>query len=131
MLGVMEKQRKRRNRLKYTIAGFNQIEAVKMGLSVEDLTVLRWFIDYKNSNAITRIYIEKINDIAFELDYKILIDELPVLLLDIENVDRILAGSLSQILKLKEENDKKYIYIDRDNYSKLISSQNIDRNEDN
>ncbi|MGL5718059.1 MAG: hypothetical protein ACRCX2_33960 [Paraclostridium sp.] len=82
MLELVDKQIKRRKKLKYTMLGFNQIEAIKMGLSTDDLTVLRWFMDYKERNIMARNYIEKANDMGFWVDYATLIDALPILLSD-------------------------------------------------
>ena len=50
MIDIIEKQKKRRKKLKFTIEGFNQIEAIKLGLSTDDLIVLRWFVDYQATN---------------------------------------------------------------------------------
>ena len=82
MIDIIEKQKKRRKKLKFTIEGFNQIEAIKLGLSTDDLIVLRWFVDYQATNKMERKYIEKANDLGFWVDYSTLIDSLPILLKD-------------------------------------------------
>ena len=37
MIDIIEKQKKRRKKLKFTIEGFNQIEAIKLGLSTKTI----------------------------------------------------------------------------------------------
>ena len=36
--------------MKYTIEGFNQRNAIALGLNSEDLVLLRWFVDFKNTS---------------------------------------------------------------------------------
>lgn len=36
--------------MKYTIMGFSQKRAVELGLSVEDLAILRWFVDFYSTD---------------------------------------------------------------------------------
>ena len=166
-MDIIEKQKKRRNKIKYTVSGFNQIEAIKMGLSTDDLAVLRWFIDFKSTGAMEKTYIEEINDMGFWVDYSTLIDALPIILsngntylqrfIELEQllqdgkfkeykekkkkyhdtnrkkVQRILSGPLSQILKKddmkilgNEKGSKIYIYLDEENYSKLLLNTNME-----
>ena len=82
MIDIIEKQKKRRKKIKFTVEGFNQIEAIKLGLSTDDLVVLRWFVDYKSTDKMERKYIEKANDLGFWVDYSTLVDALPILLKD-------------------------------------------------
>ena len=82
MHNAIQRQRKRRERLKFTIQNFNQIEAIKMGLSTDDLTVLRWFIDFLGTNKLEKKMIEEVNEFGFWVDYGTLIDALPILLRD-------------------------------------------------
>lgn len=42
--------------MKYTIEGFSQEQALKIGLSVEDLVVLRWFVDFFNSDNMVKFH---------------------------------------------------------------------------
>ena len=167
MINIIAKQKKRRNKIKYTVHGFNQIEAIKLGLSTDDLAVLKWFIDFQSTNAMERNYIEEVNDMGYWVDYSTLIDALPILLADgntylqrfleleqlleegkfkeykikrrkyhetyRKKVNRILAGPLSQVLKKdkmkvlgNEKGSKIYIYIDRENYSKLLLNTNME-----
>ena len=82
MIDIIEKQKKKRKKIKFTVEGFNQIEAIKLGLSTDDLVVLRWFVDYKSTDKMERKYIEKANDLGFWVDYSTLVDALPILLKD-------------------------------------------------
>ena len=166
MHNAIQRQRKRRERLKFTIQNFNQIEAIKMGLSTDDLTVLRWFIDFLGTNKLEKKMIEEVNEFGFWVDYGTLIDALPILLRDgnvylerflelerllqdgkvkeyqqlrkkyhnsyRQKVLRLLDGPLSQILKKadcvslgKNQGGKIYIYVDSENYAKLLKPTNM------
>ena len=166
MHNAIQRQRKRRERLKFTIQNFNQIEAIKMGLSTDDLTVLRWFIDFLGTNKLEKKMIEEVNEFGFWVDYGTLIDALPILLKDgnvylerflelerllqdgkvkeyqqlrkkyhnsyRQKVLRLLDGPLSQILKKadcvslgKNQGGKIYIYVDSENYAKLLKPTNM------
>lgn len=41
--------------MKFTIEGFSQKRAVELGLSVEDLVILRWFVDFFPSEKMTKM----------------------------------------------------------------------------
>ena len=166
MHNAIQRQRKRRERLKFTIQNFNQIEAIKMGLSTDDLTVLRWFIDFLGTNKLEKKMIEEVNEFGFWVDYGTLIDALPILLKDgnvylerflelerllqdgkvkeyqqlrkkyhnsyRQKVLRLFDGPLSQILKKadcvslgKNQGGKIYIYVDSENYAKLLKPTNM------
>ena len=166
MHNAIQRQRKRRERLKFRIQNFNQIEAIKMGLSTDDLTVLRWFIDFLGTNKLEKKMIEEVNEFGFWVDYGTLIDALPILLKDgnvylerflelerllqdgkvkeyqqlrkkyhnsyRQKVLRLLDGPLSQILKKadcvslgKNQGGKIYIYVDSENYAKLLKPTNM------
>ena len=36
--------------MKYTILGFSQRKAVELGLDLKQLLILRWFVDYKDTD---------------------------------------------------------------------------------
>lgn len=38
--------------MQFTLSGFSQAEAVRLGLSGDDLYLLRWFVNFKNSSNI-------------------------------------------------------------------------------
>ena len=65
--------------MKYTIEGFSQKNAIAMGLNIEDLIFLRWFIDFKEEGYMKRKYISEKNDMGYWVSYKYVIKELPIL----------------------------------------------------
>ena len=81
----MNENKKRKQNLKFNIQGFNQLEAIKLGLNNDDLTVLRWFIDFKNTGEMEKNYIPKVNDMGHWVNYSTLVDSLPILLKDGSN----------------------------------------------
>lgn len=68
--------------MKYTIYGFNQLEAIKLGLNSDDLIVLQWFLEFKNSSKIEKNYIKEVNDMGYWVSYSTIINSLPILLTD-------------------------------------------------
>ena len=64
--------------MKLNIMGINQENAIKLGLNMEDLLFLRWFLDFKN-NGMKKKNIEKSDELCYWLEYGYLIQELPIL----------------------------------------------------
>ena len=63
--------------MKFTFMGFSQAKALEMGLDDKDLAILRYFIDFKDSGAMT---IKIIDDKPYYwLKYETLLEELPIL----------------------------------------------------
>lgn len=63
--------------MKFTFMGFSQAKALEMGLDDKDLSILRYFIDFKDSGAMT---IKIIDDKPYYwLKYETLLSELPIL----------------------------------------------------
>ena len=63
--------------MKYNIHGFYQPRAVELGLSNDDLLVLRWFVDYAGTGKMRQIIID--NEIYYWVNYNTVLEELPVL----------------------------------------------------
>ncbi len=61
--------------MKYTIEGFNQGEAIKYGLNVEDLMILRWFVDF--SPKMDKRQIEE--KIYYWVKYQQILEDLPIM----------------------------------------------------
>ena len=61
--------------MKYTIQGFNQEEALRLGLDLTDLTILRWIVDF--SPKMVKKVIE--DNIFFWVKYQALLEDMPVL----------------------------------------------------
>ncbi|GEM_PF-3271491 len=63
--------------MKYTIEGFSQEEAVKIGLDVIDLALLRWIIDFYNTGAMEMRYFDQKS--FFWVCYDALLRDMPIL----------------------------------------------------
>lgn len=63
--------------MKYTILGFSQSKSVEYGLKVEDLLILRYFVDFKDSGNMTTKVIN--NEIYYWVQYDKIKSELPIL----------------------------------------------------
>ena len=105
--------------MKYTIEGFNQRNAIALGLNSEDLVLLRWFVDFKNTSDMKKIYIKHANDMGYWISYSYLIQELPILFSSnpqytVENYD-----SLS--VKEKMNLDKKYTKACKQKIKRMLS----------
>lgn len=114
------------------ILGFNQREAIKLGLKNDDLLVLRWFIDMQMKNKMKKIYIPFINNMGYCYSYKEIYLDLPIIF-DGDEIDndyklhKILSGPLGKIIKTKAVRDSKetdYMWIvsfvEEKEYAKLI-----------
>lgn len=63
--------------MKYSIHGFYQVRAVELGLTNDDLLVLRWFVDFAGTNKMKTI-IES-DGIYYWINYATILEDLPVL----------------------------------------------------
>ena len=63
--------------MKYSIHGFYQPRAVELGLTNDDLLVLRWFVDFAGTNKMKTI-IEN-DGIYYWINYATILEDLPVL----------------------------------------------------
>jgi hypothetical protein len=63
--------------MKYTIMGFSQKKAIEYNLDLTDLTILRWFVDFRGtSKMIEEIYN---NRAYYWVDYKNLLKDIPII----------------------------------------------------
>ncbi len=70
--------------MKYSLDGFSQNEIVELDLDDKDTRILRWFVDFKNSNnMITKTYN---NEIYFLVKYSAVIKEFPAMKISERNV---------------------------------------------
>lgn len=105
--------------MKYTIEGFNQRNAIALGLNSEDLVLLRWFVDFKNTSDMKKKYIKHANDMGYWISYSYLIQELPILFsanpqYTVENYDSLSA-------KEKMNLDKKYTKACKQKIKRILS----------
>lgn len=63
--------------MKYSIHGFSQTRAVELGLSNDDLLVLRWFVDFCGTGKMQSI--KEPEGIYYWVNYQSVLDDLPVL----------------------------------------------------
>ena len=83
--------------MQYTIHGFNQAEAVKLGLNNDDLLILRWFVDFTPSNKIKSCLIN--GKPYYWINYGYLLECLPILhkkqrALASDNIQRLLNSNV-------------------------------------
>ena len=105
--------------MKYTIEGFNQRNAIALGLNSEDLVLLRWFVDFKNTSDMKKKYITHANDMGYWISYSYLIQELPILFsanpkYSVGNYDNLSS-------KEKMDLDKKYIKACKQKIKRMLS----------
>ncbi|MDB8790391.1 hypothetical protein PN398_06640 [Romboutsia sp. 1001216sp1] len=105
--------------MKYTIEGFNQRNAISMGLNSEDLVLLRWFVDFKNTNDMKKIYLNEVNDMGYWVSYSYLIQELPILFS--LHPSQTLEDYNSLTAKEKMDLDKKYIKACKQKIKRMLS----------
>ncbi len=105
--------------MKYTIEGFNQRNAIALGLNVEDLVLLRWFVDFKNTSDMKKKYIKHANDMGYWISYSYLIQELPILFSSNPQYAIDNYNDLSD--KEKIDLDKKYIKACKQKIKRILS----------
>ncbi|NFD28820.1 hypothetical protein EXN57_02135 [Clostridium botulinum] len=111
--------------MKYTIHGFNQEKAIKFGLDNDDLLILRYFIDFKDSGAmISKILKDRT---FYWIKYEAILEQLPILKLKKDSVYRRLKKMCkSEILEHKtiKKNGTYSFYSVGKAYIELVSDLN-------
>lgn len=121
--------------MKFTIHGFNQREAIKLGLTNDDLLFLRWFMDFKDSEDMQSKYIPEVKNMGYWCYYKKIANDLPILFSGTKSannkkIQRMLNGNLSKVITRKfepsknKEGGKVYLVLIKKEYSKLIKENN-------
>ena len=63
--------------MKYTILGFNQEKALELGFDVEDLLIIRWFVDFYSSSKMIKM---NVGDKTYAwVNYSSVIKDIPIL----------------------------------------------------
>lgn len=117
--------------MKSTLHGFNQEESIKFGLTNDELALLRWFIDFKETGTMSKEYDPEENCLYYWISYKKIIEDMPILVVGSEKaeaqkkkIQRLLNGNLKQILKRKIKKDKNgtflFVAINEENYKLLL-----------
>ena len=81
--------------MKYTIEGFSQSKAVELNLDVIDLCILRWFVDFSNTDSMVKMQVD--NKVYFWIKYEGLLEDMPII--------QMKKDSLYRRLKNMVEND--------------------------
>ena len=117
--------------MKYNISGFDQSAMIELGLNADDLNILRWFIDFKDSGKMLKEYFIEENCFYQWINYNGLIEAFPYLFVNCnteetkkKKLQRLLNGNISKILKKKLIKNKKGTYtffaLNEINYQKLL-----------
>lgn len=93
--------------MKLSIMDYHQPTAVAYGLNMDDLLLLKWFVDYRNTD---RMNLVMINDEPYYwINYKKVLEDLPILRINNKDVLRRRFKKLcdADILKFRLEKNKK------------------------
>ena len=69
--------------MKLSILDYNQKIAVSFGLDMNDLILIRWFIDYRNTDEMNEVIFD--GKAYYWVNYKKVIEDLPILKIKNEN----------------------------------------------
>ncbi len=113
--------------MKNTIEGFSQEKAIELGLTVEDLIILRWFVDFYPSSKMIKMYYE---DKEYALiSYSGFIRQMPIISGNKRTVarkfQRLVDSGVLENATIKRDGTFS-VYRFGENYEKLIESNNID-----
>ncbi|NEZ46129.1 hypothetical protein FDF74_02750 [Clostridium niameyense] len=72
--------------MKYTIHGFSQQKAIELGLDNDDLLILRYFIDFKDSGSMVSTIIKERT--FYWIKYEAILEQLPILKLKKDSIYR-------------------------------------------
>lgn len=125
--------------MKFTMNGFNQRKLIEFGLDLKDAALLRYFVDFKDTNSMSMIIID--NKPYYWLKYEALKDDLPILGI---NSNVVLRRRLKKLEKCgilqhyhKLEGGSFSYYGIGDNYKCLLEEEsakdfnNFQENQDN
>lgn len=120
--------------MKYTMMGFSQREAINLELDMVDLSLLRWFVDFRGARKNGRgvMASRTINgEIMFWVKYEAIIDDMPILKLNSKDsvYRRLKELAKKGILKhatVREAGTFSY-YSLGDNYHRLIGEESTEK----
>ena len=111
--------------MKYTILGFNQEKALEFGFDVEDLLIIRWFVDFYSSSKMIKM---NVGDKTYAwVNYSRVIEDIPILNMKKDTLSRRMkkiceTGIMEhEILK---QGGTFSLYKLTDKYDQLISKDN-------
>lgn len=90
--------------MKFSIHGFYQPRAVELGLTNDDLLVLRWFVDFAGTNKMKTVL--EADGIYYWINYATLLDDLPVLRITKDTLKRKHFDKLTKTNVLRHKHIK-------------------------
>lgn len=111
--------------MKYTILGFNQEKAIEFGFDVEDLLIIRWFVDFYSSSKMIKM---NVGDKTYAwVNYSRVIEDIPILNMKKDTLSRrmkkICETGIMEHETLKQGGTFS-LYKLTDKYDQLISKDN-------
>lgn len=111
--------------MKYTILGFNQEKALEFGFDVEDLLIIRWFVDFYSSSKMIKM---NVGDKTYAwVNYSRVIEDIPILNMNKDTLSRrmkkICETGIMEHETLKQGGTFS-LYKLTDKYNQLISKDN-------
>lgn len=111
--------------MKYTILGFNQEKAIELGFDVEDLLIIRWFVDFYSSSKMIKM---NVGDKTYAwVNYSRVIEDIPILNMKKDTLSRrmkkICETGIMEHETLKQGGTFS-LYKLTDKYDQLISKDN-------
>lgn len=117
--------------MKYTIMGFSQKQAIKYNLDLTDLTILRWFVDFRGTNGMAEEIYK--NKVYYWIDYKSLLNDIPIIGITSKIVLRRRLKNMVDngilIHYTKKKNGVYSFYNLGKNYKDLVSVDNSNEND--
>jgi hypothetical protein len=110
-------------RVKYTILGFNQEKALELGFDVDDLLIIRWFVDFYSSSKMIKM---NVGDKTYAwVNYSRVIEDIPILNMKKDTLSRRMK-KICETGIMKHETLKQggtfSLYKLTDKYNQLIST---------
>lgn len=136
--------------MRYTILGFSQEVAIDLGLTMEQLLIIRWFIDFKDSGSIKKYIDKEDNKVYYWVTYRKIISDIPIIVSDCvvkaegdkeykgtpedrlyksqkQKLKRILSGNISKVITRHVERGSNgtylYLSLKEQVYETLICSK--------
>lgn len=109
--------------MKYTILGFNQEKALELGFDVDDLLIIRWFVDFYSSSKMIKM---NVGDKTYAwVNYSRVIEDIPILNMKKDTLSRhmkkICEAGIMEHETLKQGGTFS-LYKLTDKYDQLIST---------
>ena len=108
--------------MKLSILDYHQPTAVSLKLNVEDLLLLKWFVDFRNTDRMELVMVD--NEPYYWVKYDKVLEDLPILKINNKDVVRRRFKKLceAKVLKFHWEKNKKgtFTYYNTDKRYQLL-----------